>query len=267
MATRVPPSQGYDRSERQLSRYLLSNPLRDFLKDLAIRDRVVFDDDFLGDAINLDNYAVAQSQTSTSFAVVVGRNGTIAGTTAAVTTASVSLVTPIIWYGDANCSFEARLKINTVANTWIIEGGLIDAVPGSSGPGIADIDTATGATMTCGALFHVNNNQTHAGIAFGTIGGGSGQTFATTLVTSGFTTPVADTYLTIKVQLINIASGKSAAYLWVNGRQVASHVAAAGAVKGDQGLAGWIYLQSISANAKVLTVDYLRMAQDRNASE
>lgn len=268
MATRLPPNQGYDRSSRQLSRAMLNNPLRDFLADLAYRDRVEHYDDFLVDTINLDAYAVAQSQTSTSFAVAVGRNGTIAGTTAATTTASVSLITAANWYGDANCSFEARLKINSIANTWIIEGGLIDAVPGSSGPGIADIDTATGATMTSGALFHINTAQTHANAAFGTIGDFTGQTFATTLLTSGFTAPAADTYFTVKVQLVNVAASKSMAYLWINGKRVAAHdTASAGAVDGSQGLAGWIYLQSVSANAKVLTVDYLRLAQDRNATE
>lgn len=267
MPSRAPSLRGYNRSTHQLSRSQLGNPLRDFLADLATRDRVELFDDFLGDTINLDNYAVAQSQTSGNFAIAVGRNGTIAGSSAAVTTASVSLITAANWYGDANASFEARLKINTVASTFIIEGGLIDAVPGSSGSGIADIDTATGATMTCGALFHINKDATHTGFAFGTIGGFTGQTFATTLVTTGFTTPVADTYLTIEVQLVNVAASKSMAYLKINGKRVAAHEASAGAVNGGQGLAGWIYLQSVAAAAKVLTVDYIRLAQDRNATE
>jgi hypothetical protein len=246
---------------------MLNNPLREYLTDLSTRDRVTFFDDFVGDTIDLNNYALAQSQTSVNFTVAVARNGTIVGTAVGVSTASISLVTPAIWYGDSNATFEARLKINTVASLFVIEAGFVDGVPGTAAAAIADIDTATGSTMTCGALFAFNNSQTHTAAAFATIGGFTGQTFATTLLTTGFTTPVADTYMTIKVQLQNIADSKSAAYLSLNGRQVAAHTAANGAVNGGQGLAGWIYLQTITTVAKLLTVDYIRIASDRFAAE
>lgn len=273
MPYRMPPERGYDRSSRLLGRSLLGNPLRDFLADLATRDRVEFYDDFLGDTINLDNLALAQSQTSTNYAVAVATGGTISGTTASVTTASLSLITPAIWAGNNNASFECRMKVNTVASTWIMEAGLIDAVPGSSGPGIADIDNpgGTGATMTCGALFHINNAATHTAFAFGTVGGFTGQTFVTTLLTTSVSpiiTPVADTYLTVKVQLLTDPdeTGKSKAYLWINGRLVASHdTTAAGHVNGQQGLAGWIYFQTVAAAVKIHTIDYIRIAQDRSA--
>lgn len=269
MPNRMPPERGYDTSYQQLSRTQLYGPLRDFLKHYARRDRVVLYDDFLGDTIDLNNYALATSQSSVTHVASAALNGVIQGTVVATTTASLSIVTPAIWSGNNNASFEARFKVNTVASTFILEAGFIDAVPGSAGPGIADIDTATGATMTCGALFHFNNSQTHTGIAFGTIGDGSGQTFATTLLTTGFTTPVADTYMTVKVQLMTAAgeTGKTKAHLWVNGVRRASHTPAAGAVDGTQLLAGWLYVHAVAAAAKIHYVDYIRIEQDRAALE
>jgi hypothetical protein len=266
MPNRVPPSTGYDLSDRQLSRSSLNNPLRDFLANYARRDRVTHFDDFLGDTVDLNNYAVVKQGTGVAFAISAATNGTIiASTETGVVTSPVSLVTPAIWSGNHNASFEARLKINTIASTYIMEAGFIDAVPGSAGPGIADIDTATGATMTSGALFHINTAQTHAGIAFGTNGDFTGQTFATTLLTSGFTAPVANTYLTVKVQLLTAPgeTGKSKAYLWVNGKLRATHAPAAGAVDGQQLLAGWLYLQAVASGALVYTCDYIRISQDR----
>ena len=267
MPNRVPPERGYDLSYQQLNRTGLHGPLRDFLRSYARRDRVVMEDDFVGDTINLDNYALAQSQTSVTHVHAAALNGIIQGTVVATTTASLSIVTPAIWAGNNNASFEARFKVNTVASTFILEAGFIDAVPGSAGPGIADIDTATGATMTCGALFHFNNAQTHTGIAFGTIGDATGQTFATTLMTTGFTTPVADTYMTIKVQLLTNPgeTGKTKALLWVNSKLRATHAPAAGAVDGTQLLAGWLYVQAVAAAAKIHYVDYIRIEQDRAA--
>jgi hypothetical protein len=267
MPNRMPPDRGYDLSYHQLGRTEMHGSLRDFLRSYATRDRVVFYDDFTGDAINLDNYALAQSQTSVTHVAAAVLNGVIQGTVVATTTASLSIVTPAIWSGNNNASFEARFKVNTVASTFILEAGFIDAVPGSSGPGIADIDTATGATMTSGALFHFNNAATHTGAAFGTIGDFTGQTFATTLLTTGFTTPVADTYMTVKVQLLTNPgeTSKTKAHLWINGKLRASHAPAAGAVDGAQLLAGWIYIQAVAAAAKIHYVDYIRIEQYRAA--
>ena len=70
-AKRLPPSRGYDQSTAQLSRSQLNNPLRDFLADYAKRDRIELFDDFLGDTINLDNYAVAAAGTGVAFNLTI----------------------------------------------------------------------------------------------------------------------------------------------------------------------------------------------------
>lgn len=274
MPNRLDPARGYDRSNYQLGRSQLNNPLRDFLRDIAVRDRVAFFDDFLGDTIDLNNYAVVKQGTGVAFALAVATNGTIqASTETGVVTSPVSLISPAIWAGNNNASFEARFKINTVATTYIMEAGFIDAVPAAAGPGVADIDLiagGTGATMTCGALFQIATNQTHTSVAFVTAGGFTSQTLASTLITaatSGFTTPAAATYLTVKVQLLTNSgeTGKSKAYCWINGKLLAKHEAAAGAVNGQQGLAFWFYGQAVASNALVYTIDYIRVSQDRFA--
>jgi hypothetical protein len=263
------PFRGYPRSDAQLAKYGLSNPQRDFLKYSATRDRVVFFDDFLGDAINLDFYALAQSQTSTNFAVAVAESGTIAATTAATTTASVSLVTPAIWKPDRNLEIEVRLKVNTVASQ-IIEVGLVDGVPGSDAPAVTDIDVPTFAG-TNAAIFQINTAQTHAGFAFATLGAFTGQTHATTLLTtsnSPITGPTANTFFTVNIQTITNVTGKSMAYCWVNGQLVAKHdTAAAGHINGQQALAFWIYFQTIAAAAKIPTIDYIWISADRAPGE
>lgn len=259
---------GYQLSDAQLAQYQLQNPQRRFLEWGAMRDYVVLADDFLGDTINLDNYAVAASGTGTAFAATVARSGTISATSANVDNASVSLITPAMWFGDANPILEVRLKVS-VATSINLEVGFIDVVPGSSAAGITDIDVPTFAATNC-ALFHMDTDQTHAGFAFGTIGDFTGQTVATTLLTSGFTVPTADTFFTVAVQLLTNSgeTGKTKAALFLNGKRRATHAsAAAGHVNGQAGLAAWVYLRTRAAATPVITVDYIRIRADRGATE
>lgn len=276
MPNRMPPSRGYDQSTNLLSRSNLQNPLRHFLADYASRDRVVFFDDFAGDAINLDSYAVAASGGGTAFAysatatTLTGAT-VVLGTTTATAAATVTLITPPVWYGAANASFEARLKINTTADMFI-EAGFVDAAPGSNAPAVTDIDTPT-LVATNAALLTIDTTQTHNLFAFATIGDDTGQTVATTLFTAatqGVTAPTADTFFTVKVQLLTDPdeTGKTKAYCWVNGKLVASHhTDLDGYVKGTLGLAGWICVGSRTNAARLGTIDYIRMSQDRGATE
>jgi len=264
------PERGYTRSTAQLSRSMLNNPLRDFLRDLAVRDRVTSFWDFK-DIDDVNDFTMAQTQTSTNFTSVADQVGVLQATTANTTTASVSMVTKQAWGGNSNVTWEARFKLNTVATTFIIEGGLVDAAPATGASFVTDIDTA-GATAasfsgTNGTVFGIWNNQTHTGLAFASIGSFTSQTVATTLLTTGFTTPVADTYITAKIQLLTDPdeTSKTKAYLWVNGKLRAQHAAAAGAVNGATNLFGWFYLQTVAAAVKIPTIDYMRLSQDRFA--
>lgn len=271
MPNRLPPARGpYELSNAQLSRSMLNNPLRDFLRNLAKRDRVDQFIDFTdwGDAAN---FTLAQTQTSTNFTVVDGLGGVLSGTTANTTTANISMVGKTRFSGNNNCMFEARFKVNTVASTFIIEAGWVDAAPATGASFVTDIDTPS-FVGTNGAVFGFWNNQSHTSFAFGSVGSFTSQTVASTLVTaatSNFTTPVADTYITVKVLLLTAKNetGKSKAYCWINGILRASHVAAAGAVNGQIALYPWFYLQTVAAAVKVPTVDYIWLSQDRHALE
>lgn len=273
MPNRLPAAQGYELSDQQLSRGGLNSSLRDFLRHLAKRDRVNEFYDFVSWG-ETANFTLAQTQTSTNFTVIDGLGGVMAGTTANTTTASISAVGKTRFNGNNNCLFEARLKINTVAATFIVEAGFVDAAPATGASFVTDIDTAgaTAASMvgTNGAVFGIWNNQTHTSIAFASVGSFTSQTVASTLITAAtasFTTPAADTYLTVTVLLLTNAgqTGRSRAYCWVNGILRARHEVAAGAVNGQIALYPWVYFQTVSAAARIMTVDYVKVSQDRAA--
>ena len=270
MPNRMLPSRGYDRSTALLSRSNLHNPLRDFLKDLARRDRVVFYNDFK-DRNDVNNWTMAQTQTSVNFTHAADQVGVMAGTAVGVTTASISMITKDPFRGNANVFFEGRFKINTVASTFIIEFGLVDAAPTTGASFVSDIDTPA-FTGTNGAVFGIWNNQTHTSIAFASVGSFTSQTVASTLITAasaGFTTPVADTYITASLLLLTDPgeTGKTKVYGWVNGVLRARHELTAGAVNGQANLFGWFYCQAVAASAKIPTIDYVYGAQDRSELE
>lgn len=268
MPYRMLDERGYELSNQQLGRSMMNSPLRDFLRHLAKRDRVSEFYDFAnwGEAAN---FTLAQTATSTNFTVIDGIGGVMAGTTAATATASISAVGKTRFSGNNNCMFEARFKVNTVPTTFIVEAGWVDGAPATGASFVTDIDVPSFAG-TNGAVFGLWNNQTHAGLAFASLGSFTSQTVASTLLTTGFTTPVADTYLTVRVLLLTDPdeTGKSKAFCWVNGRLRASHRVAAGAVNGQGALYPWLYLQSVATtSAKVMTADYIWVSQDRFALE
>lgn len=273
MPNRLPPDRGYDRSSRQLSRSMLNNPLRDFLRDLAVRDRVTYHFDF-GNWGETANFTLAQTGTSTSFTVIDGPNGVMAGTTNNLTTASISAIYKTQMLGNANPEVEIRWKISTTAGTYIVEGGFVGTAPATGASVVSDIDTgAFYTTATNAAVLGIWSNQTHTNFAFASNGSFTGQTFATTLLTTSnapITAPTADTYVTFKVLLLTDPdeTSKTKAYAWLNGRLVARHdTDADGHVNGAAAVYPWFYVQTVSAAARVATVDYIRIAHDRTSLE
>lgn len=270
MPYRMPPATGYDLSDYQLGRSQLNNSLRDFLKHYAKRDRVskFWDFDSFGDTAD---FTLAQTQTSTNFTVVDGLGGVMAGTVVNTTTANISAIGKTRWNGNNNCMAEFRWKLDTVATTYIAECGFVNAAPATGASVVADIDTPSFfTTATNAAIFGIWQNQTHANFAFASVGSFTSQTVASTLLTtsnSRITAPAADTYVTVRVLLLTDPdeTGKSKAFAWVNGRLVAQHQASAGAINGQAAIYPWIYFQSVTAVAKVPTVDYIWVSQDRAA--
>ncbi len=267
MPFRMLNDRGYELSKNQLAQSQLHGPLRDFLRHLAFRDRVEQRFDFTNWG-ETASFTLAQTQTSTNFTVIDGLGGVVAGTTASVTTANISMVGKTRFAGDNNPMVEIRWKLNTVATTFIVEGGLIDAVGATGASWVTDIDTPS-FVGTNGAVFGIWNNQTHTGLAFASVGSFTSQTVASTLLTTGFTTPAADTYCTARILLLTDPdrTGRSMAYLWLNGKLRASHQVANGAVNGQAALYPYFYVQTVAAAVKVPTVDYIWAAQDRVALE
>jgi hypothetical protein len=218
-------------------------------------------------------YAVAAAGTGVSFAATAG-NITAATCISALTgdTAgqAVSLITPVQWFGDNNPLFECRFRTNATQGQ--IELGFVDVAQGSNAPAVTDVDVPTVAATNC-ALLVIDTTQTHAAFAFVTIGNFTGQTVASTLITTGVSpivVPTANVFFTVQIALITDPdeSGKTKAYCRINGKTVASHdTVAAGRVNGQSGLAGWVYYRTRAAAAIVPTVDYIRLSQDRNATE
>jgi hypothetical protein len=244
-------------SAKQLDKIGAKGPLREYLARLAYPDQVFYFDDFLGDTINLDNYAVANGggASATSFAIAVASGGTIASDegTANDATASSSLIMPKIFYGDQNCGCHIRLKSSAVTSI-VLECGFIDAVPGSNTAGVNDVDTPT-AYATDAALFHLHTGQTLTTPAFVT----AGTSFTTTKTSVAATLasiPAAATYCDVRIQLVG-----DAAYCWVNGILVASHTGSK--VEGGTALAPWIYHRALTATSRTVTVDYIAAWQDR----
>jgi hypothetical protein len=260
---------GYPLSRNELRKVagLGRGPLRDFMEFYASRDNSVFFDDFLGDTINLDMYAVANGGGASvaSFATNVQRGGVIRATTGTANddTASASLIMPLNWYGDNNCGMEARWKLETSVAAYKVEIGFIDAVPASNAGGVTDEDTPT-AAFADGAMMSVDTSETFTTPGFYTKGSTASQNIARTSMAGipGLTngvTPLISTYVTTRVQI----QGNNA-FCWMNGRLVASHnTQAAGHVEGGVALAPWVYVSAKSATSKSLDLDYLLVWQDR----
>jgi hypothetical protein len=270
MSNRPDPLAGYTRSAAQLSKEFLHNPLRTFLRDLAVRDRVVLFNDFK-DRNEVNNWTMAQTQTSTNFtAVTTEIVGVLQATTANTTTASVSMICKEPWQGNNNVTLEGRFKVNTVPSTFIIEFGLVDAAPATGASFVTDIDVPSFAG-TNGTVFGIWNNQTHTSVALASVGSFTSQTVASVLITAAtfnFTTPTADTYMTVKLQLLTNtgATSKTMVLAWLNGKLVAQQTTtAAGYVNGGANLFPWFYLQTVAAAVKIPTIDYVHVSQDRIA--
>lgn len=257
----VYPRNGDPLSLGELRKLMGDGVLQRFLRYSAVRDTRWHYDDFAGDTINLDNYAVANGggAAAASFATVVLENGAIRGTTgtAGDATASASLIMPLNWYGDRNCGMEVRFKLDVVTSV-LFEVGFIDAVPGSNGSGVNDIDTPT-FNAADSALLHLHTGQTLATMAFATNGSTAGQPdLATTLVQT--TLPTAATWHRVRIQL----EGNNA-YCWLDGRLEASHdTDADGHVEGGVALAPWLYVRALNGTGKLMDIDYLSIWGDRN---
>jgi hypothetical protein len=258
------PASGYPNSLRQLRKFTGFGDRYDYFRTFADRDIVRDKDDFLGDTINLDNWAVANGGGAgvASFAINVQRDGWIRGTagTAGDATASVSAIGPAIWYGAANAYFEARFKDAGAAVTeTMIEMGWIDVVPGSNKAAVNSVATpSVNTSVVEAALYHyrdASSTVTNQLITIGTAIAAQKTNFTPNQAIA------AAKSNTVGIQLIKTASAKADVLMWFNGVLVAHHILG---MTGDVALAPWLYFQRTTGTTAHLDVDYVKYWQDRD---
>ncbi len=240
----------------------VGGPLFEYMKHFASRDVVRHFDDFLGDTINLDDYAVATGGGAASavWAINVQEDGWIRATTgtAGDATTTMSLIGPAIYYGDRNPGMEVRFKPITAVTEVKIEMGFVDVVPSSNATVVNSVTTPTvNASVVDAAVYHFRNASSVITNTFATIG--------TTIsaAKTAFTPPTAvaaNTKYRIRIQLIG-----NTAYLLMDDVLVASHkTAGTDYVEGGNPLAPWIAVQASNGTSKSLDVDYIDRWKDRN---
>lgn len=251
-----------------LGKFSRAGAMRDFLEFYAFRDIAFWIDDFVGDTINLDMWAVANSSgtSAADFAVNIANSsgtGVIQSDSGTTDNGSTSIIGPIIYKGDQNCGMAVRFKVDDVTS-WSFDVGFIDAVPASNTAGVNDVDTPT-VFMADGAVFHMNTDQTLQVPALVTVGSTANQTVKAT--TTGLT-PVNATYMTAVIQLVgNDVFGQ----LNVGSSQVfVSHTNgtgdnAAGFVEGGVALAPWIINLTRNTTAKFMDVDFVAVWSNRTS--
>lgn len=260
------PALGFLESLKHLKDFTGYGPRYNFLRGLASRDVVSWRDDFVGDTINLDNWAVANGGGSgvASFAINIQRDGWIRATTgtAGDATASASAIGPAIWYGAGNAYFEARFKDAGAAVTeTMIEMGWIDVVPGSNKAAILDPNGAPSTVNTSvveAALYHYRHATATTTNGFYTIG--TGIAVQKTLFTPSPVIAAAKTF-TVGIQLLKTGTATANAIMWFQGKVVANHVLA---MTGDVALCPWLYVQRTTGTTTHLDVDYVKYRQDRD---
>jgi hypothetical protein len=252
------PIDGYPTSLAALRRALGRSPLYNILGKNQTQDMFHAVDDFWGDTINLDLYAVANGGGASvaSFATQVLEDGWIRATTgtAADDTASASLIGPAIYFGARNPGIEIRFRPVTAVTEARIEMGLIDVVPGSNKSAINSLTTPTVNTSVVEAALYVYNH--------------TGSTTTNELVTIGsavaaqkstFTPPTAITAATAYTMRLQVDS--LGVLLWMDGKLVAT---LASGIAGTVGLCPWVRVSASNATSKSVELDYIETWKQRN---
>ena len=257
-------------SVSNLQRFAKAGKMREFLEFYAFRSEFFFLDDFNGDAINLDYWAVANSSgtSAADFATNIAQ-GLVAGTgviqsdSGTTDNGSTSIIGPIIYKGDQNCGMAARFKVDDVTS-WSFDVGFIDAVPASNTAGVNDVDTPT-VFMADGAVIHMNTDQTLQVPALVTVGSTANQGAKAT--TTGLA-PANATFCTAMIQIVG--NDVFAQFNNGSGQVFIEHTNgvsgnSAGHVEGGVALAPWIINLTRNTTAKFMDVDFVAVWTDRTS--
>lgn len=252
------PNIGHPFSVETLDQRIGNRRDRHFLAAGAFQSEVFDFDDFWGDTINLDLYAVANGGGAAvaSFATNVAEDGTIRATTgtAGNDTASASIIGPTIYKGDRNILFIARFKISAITEVRA-EIGLIDVVPGSTKSAINSLVTPTVNTAVVDTALYVFDH-TGSTTTSGFYTAGSSFTAQKTVGTTYAL--AADTYAVIAIEL----SPSNSANFFFNG--VKAGAGHDNAVEGGDAVAFWARVSASNGTSKTMDIDYRAILKDRN---
>lgn len=214
------------------------------------------------DFTNADYWTVAKNSGTgnANFVLQVASGGYIQADTGTGDNDSVSLVGPIIYSGDENCGMEIRVQTDDITSV-NFEIGFIDAVPGSDGSGVSNIDTPA-LTANDAALIQLDTDRTITTLAFATDGSTASQdAAATTFAAPAGTNMVNATWHTFRIQLV-----ANFAVAWFDGILAAVHDAGStqsqGALEGGVLLAPWIYWRTRDTTASFPKISQVSVWQD-----
>ena len=231
-----------------------------FLSRLAFQDYQFFFDDFDGDAINLDYWALNSDTNAADFVHNAQANGVVRGATSANDNEATSMLGPAIYFGDRNCWMEVRFKIDTITNVQF-EVGFVDAVTDKTLEVVTDVDTpAVGNGAGDVAVIHMDTDQTLTTAAFVTEGSTASQDPTATTLDPAFT-PTAATYHTVRIGVAG-----NVPFFLLDGSEYGTEAhgnAVASQIEGGTALAPWIFVMARSAADRLFDVDYVAFGQDR----
>lgn len=255
------PTSGSPLSLAELAKTQIRGPLYYYLRHLALADVRHVIDDFEGDTINLDNYAVANGGGASvaSFAISVQENGAIRGTTgtAGNDTASASIIGPKTWKGDRQCGIEIRWTPITAVTECRFECGFVDVVPGSSKSVVNSLTTPTVNTSVVDAAVNVFNDAssviTNELVTIGTSIDAAKHTF-----TAG-TTRAAATSVRTRIQLGGPAGVGNFVKMWDDGILVASGTSGTAYIEGGSAVCAWARVSASDGTSKSMDIDYIEI--------
>ena len=254
------PAQGYPLSIAELGRHLKRGPLYEFLEHFAHRDVLYGKDDFFGDTINLDWYAVANGGGASvaSFALNVQEDGVIRATTGTASgdTTTCSLITAANFYGDRQSGVEFRWKPVTAVTEARIELGFVDVIPGSTKPFTNVLATPSVNTSIVDAAYycydHTGSTTTNQLTAIGT------SISATLAAITAPTAIAAATYNVVRLQLGGPSALGNFAKCWMDGTLVATlGGTGTNAIEGGSALALAALIRASNGTSKSLDLDYI----------
>jgi hypothetical protein len=220
-----------------------------------MQSMVYFEDDFLVDTLNGDYWAESVGNGGVTLTLAAAANGTATTAVNATDNDVAEIYGPALYYARQACVFECRLKVNAIT-TVSFAAGFANAASATNDKIVFDATTDTltaGTNITDAAVFLFDTDATTDrwfAAAINASGTPQGGVMATGIV------PAADTYEVLKVAFN--AAGDAGFYR--NGVCVYSIPLA---VAPTVALRPYFALKGCATTARLLTVDYVKVWQNR----